>query len=300
MISIFTVPKAFASHDGVIQTNAIESWVRLGGGHEIILFGDDPGVAEVAKKYGLRHVPDIARNDKGTPLIGDGFNQAAQIAKYDILCLVNADIILLDDFPGVVQKVADQHRRFLLIGRRTNLDINELIDFSRDWRDKIRQRAALEGQIHGPHSTDFFAYHRDVFQDIPPFAIGRTAWDNWLMYEARRVGAELIDATPSLLTVHQNHDYNHVPEGWEGAWKGEESRKNVKLAGGYRCMYSAYDASLLLKKGKLVSTYWPWYWGRHFGAWKNRTLTQWLADHPSIHRMIRRIRGKDVAVVSPR
>jgi len=59
LLTIFSIPKAFAGHNGIIQNNAIQSWVRLSPACQVILFGDDPGVAEAARRFGVVHVPDI-------------------------------------------------------------------------------------------------------------------------------------------------------------------------------------------------------------------------------------------------
>ncbi len=48
MLTIFTAPKSFYGHIGVIQTNAIRSWLLLCPECEIILFGGEEGIAEVA------------------------------------------------------------------------------------------------------------------------------------------------------------------------------------------------------------------------------------------------------------
>jgi len=71
MLTIFTIPKAFEGHIGIIQRNAIGSWSRLGC--DVILCGDDPGVSEAAKEVGATHIPDIDRNDYGTPLLSSAF-----------------------------------------------------------------------------------------------------------------------------------------------------------------------------------------------------------------------------------
>jgi hypothetical protein len=71
MLTLFTVPKAFKEHINNIQLNAILSWMSLRPRPEIILFGDDEGTPEVAEELGLRHVPEIACNEYGTPLVGD-------------------------------------------------------------------------------------------------------------------------------------------------------------------------------------------------------------------------------------
>ena len=42
-------------------------WTRLSPRPEIILFGDEIGTAEFARESGLRHIPQIRRNEKTTP-----------------------------------------------------------------------------------------------------------------------------------------------------------------------------------------------------------------------------------------
>ena len=85
MLTIFTIPKAFQGHAGVIQTNAIQSWLKLRPECEIILLGDDEGTAEVAAKFGVRHIPKVERNEYGTPLVSSIFSLAQDIAKYQLM-----------------------------------------------------------------------------------------------------------------------------------------------------------------------------------------------------------------------
>lgn len=61
MITIFSTPKPFRGHFEIIQRNAIQSWLRLRPGCEIILLGNDEGTAE----FNLRHVAEWT-NDKLT------------------------------------------------------------------------------------------------------------------------------------------------------------------------------------------------------------------------------------------
>ena len=74
------------------------SWTRLSPRPEILLFGDEEGTAEIARELGLRHFPEVARNEFGTPLLDDLFRQAEQHASTPLLGYVNGDIILTDDF----------------------------------------------------------------------------------------------------------------------------------------------------------------------------------------------------------
>ena len=67
MITIFSIPKAPVGHTRVIQENAVRSWKALEN-CEVILFGDEPGLADFAAELGVKHFPDIACNELGTPL----------------------------------------------------------------------------------------------------------------------------------------------------------------------------------------------------------------------------------------
>src|ERR1700686_3381548 len=98
MFTLFAIPKHFRGHFATIQRNAILSWTRLAPRPEILLFGNEEGTAEIAHELGLRHFPEVARNEFGTPLLGDLFRKAEQQASSPLLGYVNADIILTNDF----------------------------------------------------------------------------------------------------------------------------------------------------------------------------------------------------------
>ena len=78
---------------------------------------------------------------------------------------------------------------------------------------------------------------------MPPFALGRPRWDNWLLYRARARGAALVDATSRVTAVHQNHDYAHSPQGWAGVWEGPEAARNEDLMGGHDHYFTIADAT---------------------------------------------------------
>lgn len=229
----------------MIQRNAIQSWVLMCPECEIILFGDDEGTAEVAAEFGIRHIPDIARNEYGTPLLNSLFDVAQRSASHDLMAYVNADIILMSDFVTAVQHMPSHP--FLMIGHRWNLDIRDALDFkSHNWEIVLRDRVANAGKLHPPGGIDYFVFRRGFWCDIPPFAIGRTAWDQWLIYRARSIGALVIDATRTVTAIHQNHDYAHHTQGTYGVWKGPEAQNNWELAGEHSHLFSLCDANRIL------------------------------------------------------
>ena len=137
MLTIFTIPKAFEGPMDAIQRNAIKSWTLLKPACEIILFGDDDGTDKVAEELGVRHIPNINRNEFGTPLLDHTFQLADREAKYPLLCYVNAEIILMGDLLEAVKNVQEHSSWFLMTAQRWNLDVGDLIDFGPGWEEKL-------------------------------------------------------------------------------------------------------------------------------------------------------------------
>jgi hypothetical protein len=235
VFTLFTIPKSFKGHIAVIQRNAIQSWMRLHPEIEIILFGTDEGAAEVAREFGLRHEPHVERNEYGTILLNSVFTKAQQLARYDVVCYVNCDILLLDDFCSALSTVTAAHKEFLMVGQRTDVDIHNPWPFDRPtWNKELRDFALRNGKMRPPNWIDYFAFSRGLYgSDLPPFAIGRTHWDDWLVWKALTSGKPVVDVTPTVLAIHQNHDYNRHPQGEAGVWKGLEASRNSQLAGGW-------------------------------------------------------------------
>jgi len=231
-LTIFAIPRAFQGHIGVIQRNAIASWTHLNPRPEILLFGTDPGTAEMAVEHGVRHVPEVERNQWGTPLVSDLFGKAQALAENRTLCYVNADILLFDDFVPAVTRVAAWSNRFLMVGRRTDVKITAAIAFhDGGWRERLRRQVEAEGELQIARSIDYFVFSRGLYPAMPPLAIGRFHWDNWLLWKARSLHAAVVDASSMVLAVHQNHDYSHAPygPGKLDMMASEESILNARL-----------------------------------------------------------------------
>ena len=213
-LTIFATPKKFDGHIGVIQRNAITSWTRMRPRPQVILFGTDAGTADLAAELGVRHAANIKVNEWSTPLVSDLFEQAESLGDTPTICYVNADIVLFDDFARAIARVASWGDRFLMVGRRTDVGIKEAIDFQRsDWAARVRERAHCEGKLQIARSIDYFAFSRGLYPSIPPLAVGRFWWDNWLLWKARSLDAKVVDASKAVLAVHQNHDYWHTSYG---------------------------------------------------------------------------------------
>ncbi len=162
--------------------------------------------------------------------------------------------------PDLVQgalAAAKQAKNFLLVGQRWDLDVRELLDFAPGWPEGLRQQAQAQGKLHRASGSDYFIFPRDCFTEMPAFAIGRAGWDNWMIYAGRRKGWPVIDGTPSIMIVHQNHDYSHLPGG-QPHYKHPETFENVRLAGGKRAIFELQDINCRLVDDRLQPAPFSW------------------------------------------
>jgi hypothetical protein len=252
MLTIFSIPKAFKGHVGVIQRNAIRSWTLLEPRPDILLFGKDEGTAEVARELAVRHIPDIATNEYGTPLLDDLFRKAEADSRSGLFCYVNADILLMTNFMRAVDLAQKQLPKSLLVSRRINLYVPERLEFQPGWESDIKLRAKLTGVNEHYSCIDVFVFPRGMYPTVPNFAIGRLWFDHWLIKAVRLQNLPVIDASWIAPLIHQKHDYSHVPGGSEQVWRGKEAQRNLQLYGGVQHAYTLLDVTHELTRSGVV------------------------------------------------
>ncbi len=243
MLTIFTLPKPFHERTRDPQDNAIESWQRLHPDVQIILFGNEEGIAEAAQRHGVEHESSVVTNEFGTPLLDAAFARARARARNHVMCYVNADIIL---FPDLIEAVSKIHLpRFLLVGERYDTDLPERVAFDKGWEERLRRRALESGWPHGPTGMDYFVFPRTLELALLPFPVGRAGWDSWLILHARSTGIPVVDVSKAVLVLHQNHDYAHIA-GPRAASAQAELAGNRKLVGPDFFPMTIADANWLL------------------------------------------------------
>jgi hypothetical protein len=264
LVTMFALPKPFRGLAAVQQRNAIESWIRLGNDVEVLLLGDEPGIPDVANMLNVRHIPSIDKNEFGTPLLGSAFRIAEASATGQFLCYVNSDIILMPDFIRAVLRI--NFSRFLMCGRRWDAQIQRPIDYKDPgWVRRLKRYALRSGNLDSEYAIDYFVFTRGLWNTFPQFAVGRFAWDNWIIYSARREKIPVIDATNAVFIVHQSHGYDHVSGGLVEARNGIEGQRNRELASDMGSgLYGIDDATWRLTE--------------------NRLRLKWRFRHPQVHR----------------
>ena len=253
LITLFSAPKPFTNpHIATIQRNAIKSWTLLPDA-EVILLGEEVGLEEVARELNVKHVPNVRCNAGGTPLISSMFQLARENSNNDLLCIINADMILMAGFVEAARRSRSQRDKFVLLSQRWDVDITEPIEFAEGWQQRLSSTVHRQGSLHRPAGSDFFLFPKSCYMDIPDFTIGRAGWDNWMIYQARKENWPVIDCTPSVMIIHQNHDYSHLPDG-KPHYEHPDTNENIRLAGGpAKIRYTILDSThQLTANGKLV------------------------------------------------
>ena len=219
----------------------------------IALYGTEDGLNEACAEFGAEHIADVRTNENGTPLVSDALEHAAKAFGSRLLLFANSDIIFCDDLLISLDRV--ELRTFLVVGNRINVVVKELVDFSQPGSAaRLRNRAHSDGVLQPPVGSDYFAFPRETRWQMPDLAVGRLGWDNWMIFRARQMGIPVIDATPTVTAIHQNHDYGHVksrPRGL-GVQPGVEDSANLFAAGGVEAMFTLWDVDFQLVDGRLV------------------------------------------------
>jgi hypothetical protein len=222
---------------------------------KIILFGTDAASSHIAQRVEVEVIPGVATNSHGTPLVSDMFSQADRIATGDVVAFVSADIILSQSVIDAARIGSAWSNHFLLVAQRRDVDVRQPLDFE---SDAGLIDLAARGKLHSPGAIDLFVYPRGQYAGMPPFAIGRTSYDNWLLWNTTASGIPLIDATDYVTLLHQNHDYLHAPS--VDVWNGVEALENRRWIQHWTHYYTIVHATWKLDAdGRIVpATQWKY------------------------------------------
>jgi hypothetical protein len=246
VLTIFSTCKPFSTEPNFTnQLNAIRSWKLLGA--QVLLMGAERGSEEAARLTGCKYLPGVKCNEYGTPLIPAMFAEADKRAKYDILCCVNADIVLLPDFVPAIKNLL-AFRQFLMIGRRWNWERGTppiRVGHPRYWDKIIRAEAWQCGhRKKATGGSDYFVYRKGMYKNrFLPLVIGTRRWDLWAIGDALQRSVPVVDATEDVLAIHQWHP--------EQPRAPEEVKRNMEIVGPKSCKATVNDATWHLKNGGL-------------------------------------------------
>ena len=211
-----------------IQKNALNSWNRLDVEKTIIVLTKDLETKEFCRQNHFVVIYEFECSPTtGIPTFRSLYNAGKFFAKEnESICLINADIILDDDFTSTYKSFRasfPSQEQYLLVGQRMDANFdNMLLDFTTsNWRESLPV-----GSLHPGCGIDYFLTSKTTFSDLPDFYISRFSYDGWLISNANsRPDVFLADCTMTIKCYHQNHEY-----GDEGNVKDEDWVKHPTIA----------------------------------------------------------------------
>jgi hypothetical protein len=257
MLTFFTTAKPFVGHDGVIQRNALASWKLLHPDVEVILFGDEEGAAETCEQLNLVHEAKVERHNSGKPLVDSLFEIAQERASHKYICYSNCDIILMQDFWRAFESAKAWRDRFLMVSRRWDLDVVSPVDFQDcKWSSQVREQTLTAGFRQDECWVDFFLFRRGQYKQIPKLVVSHCYWDNWMIWRALQDRIPVLDASPCVVPVHQNHGYDPKFGRSKGRPTDALSVSNLEAIGGSKNVRRIDSAThRLYRDGKVRRTW---------------------------------------------
>lgn len=248
MLTMFTTLRPFTdAHAALIQHNAIGSWLALEPVPQIVLMGNDAGVADAAREYSLLHLPEVETNEEGVPTRSSMCQLARQVAEHERMCLINGDIIILDGFYKALKHIRLQ--QFVAGGRRYNMEIHDKICFSHaNWRIPLQNRLDQEGELFSPSAIDYVVYSRSISPSVlPPFPMNNGDWDPWFLFQHRQRGIPVVDLSRMVTVIHQNHQTPEETKRRRRKWYWEAGGMEItRQAGGLSSMITLREADYVV------------------------------------------------------
>lgn len=238
MITFFAHVRPFVGEFAEIQRVAITSWQEAVADAEATIMGDVEGAFDAVMDLGVGWIQRVETNEQGTALVSDIWKEGTEWASTPWICALNSDNVVGADIGAAIEALEEIERPFV-VGRRWDVDPGD----------------PGSAELHPATGVDWFLFKAGTIpvNDIPPFAVGRTLYDNWFVWAAiNKWEMTVIDATTDVTVIHINHGF---PEygGKQRMINSDEKTENTRIFrdSGPPRPFGINDAPYLLIDGEL-------------------------------------------------
>lgn len=189
----------------LVHNLTIENWLSFRPFVIPVIFTTELPLADECRTKGWRVFPVRSVGAEDIPVLKDMYLDVMLTFNTLFYGFSNSDILftnsLLETLVAITESV-DVKNPIMIVGKRTNVDHVTEVEGS-SWQNLI-SAAQSRGEIFTGRAEDYFITSSTYpWREIPPLVIGRLSYDNWLVYNARKNGQKIVDATGTLLAVHQ-------------------------------------------------------------------------------------------------
>nr|XP_034336235.1 uncharacterized protein LOC117692484 isoform X2 [Crassostrea gigas]XP_034336236.1 uncharacterized protein LOC117692484 isoform X2 [Crassostrea gigas] len=204
ILTIFT-SWSKSNETDLIRNNTVRNWSLFSPYLYPILFTNDTGLKRDVRAMGWDSLP-IIHSGKGVPVLKHMYLDAMKKIESPLYAFVNGDILftqsLLEILVSVLHSDLYQNGTVLVVGRRTNV-LNVKRKTASSFQDLANVSVKI-GSLFTPWGLDYFITSKTFpWRDMPDVVIGRVGYDNFLVVESNKRKIAVIDATKTLLAVHQ-------------------------------------------------------------------------------------------------
>lgn len=217
-IIFVTIPRSFKAPFLIPQENCLNAIKKYNHNSQIILYSDDDGVDDYAKRHGYI-IPKNIKKIGHLPLVNEAISFAAEKFPNYKICFINSDILVLNSLTDILQLIKNKNVcEYLLVCRRTEVIVNTLLTYD-EFNDVINNHKK-NNKPGRDTAMDFFLFDSRIVKKInmPDFPVGRPGWDNWLAARARILNIPLIDISDVIIIAHQDHVQMHDKNSWSVKW----------------------------------------------------------------------------------
>ncbi|KAK3600959.1 hypothetical protein CHS0354_004168 [Potamilus streckersoni] len=238
------------------------NWLSLRPFIMPIVFTNDTALARVCESAGWVVMPLRVAAADGIPVLKYMYLDAMRRFESNFYAFANSDILFTDTLVDTLieifqnnptsrnstqdnstshhdnsashnptQDISTSQYHTLIIGRRTNV-YNMTMKEGSSWSE-LTTVAKKRGELFRIDAEDYFITSASYpWNDIPEIVIGRRAYDNWLVLNARKQKHQVIDATDTILAVHQTTIHGN----FEGMAKNNKDYNLNLLASLYKSL----------------------------------------------------------------
>lgn len=261
-MTFITIPYPLKNrHHYMTMKLSISSWLSLSDKTRVLLFicqqeFDKTGqfTSEIEKIFGknrLIFIGDVCSNSKGIPLINEWFIQGIKQSSSKYVTFINSDIVISPKWWKTVKKILTipnfSEKPFVILARRLNVRLNYSkingINFSRYKKKPFKLLKILDSiilnstyqKLSSKRAIDIFTFRADEppFNptDIPPFLIGRYAWDNWIFGYLNKYCDTVFLGKYGLVYHIEHKHHNHTDQSSEYQFNLRLYKSNIIARG---------------------------------------------------------------------
>ncbi|XP_046361330.2 uncharacterized protein LOC124138636 [Haliotis rufescens] len=189
-----------------VRNITLKNWANLRPHIRPVFFSTNENDTKDIIQHGWEVLPVTKIAASGVPVLKYMYLDVIRKFKSKLYGYSNGDILFDDGLIRTLRTVVSSYfppsNPILIIGQRTNV-LRVTADEGTNM-DSLSTIARQRGKLFLTVAEDYFITDSTFpWGSIPGIVIGRPAYDNWLVLNSRQHNHTVVDATASILAVHQ-------------------------------------------------------------------------------------------------